>query len=197
MTTHLSSQEFVNAIDRTLTLSRQEHLAGCGSCRTQVEELRALIEEASHGAVVPEPSPLFWDHFQARVLAAVAAESVPPAREAWWNAWVRPGATLAASAAALALVTGLAVYMGRPVAPGPDTVVDEAGVVDEATIAEVMDAEWTFVTSVMGTLETDDVHEVLAPSREAVDAAFESLTSDERDRFMKLLKAGMAEGMDQ
>lgn len=197
MTTHLSSQEFVNAIDRTLTPSRQEHLATCASCQTQVEELRALVEEASHGAAVPEPSPLFWDHFQARVLAAVAAEGAHPAPEAWWKAWVRPGATLAASATALAIVTGLTVYMSRPVAPAPDTVADEASFVDEASVAEAMDDEWTFVTSVMGTLEIDDVHEVLAPSRDAVDAAFETLTSDERDRFMKLLKAGMAEGMDQ
>jgi hypothetical protein len=197
MTTHLSSQEFVNAIDQTLTPARQEHVAACASCRTQVEELRALVEEAGHGAAVPEPSPLFWDHFQARVLEAVAAEGVPPSREVWWKAWVRPGATLAASAAALAMVTGFAVYMGRPAAPAPDAMAVEAEFVDEANIAEATDAEWTFVTNVMGTLETDDVHEVLAPSRDAVDAVFETLTSDERDRFMKLLKAGMAEGMDQ
>jgi hypothetical protein len=48
----------------------------------------------------------------------------------------------------------------------------------------------------MGTLEGDDIHEVLAPSPDAVDSAIEALTGDQRDRFMKLLKAEMAEGME-
>ena len=197
MTTHLSSQEFVNALDHSLAAARHEHLAACAACQAQVNELRALVETASQDAAVPEPSPLFWDHFQSRVLAAVAAEGVSPTREAWWKAWMRPGASLAASATALAIVTGLAVYVGRPVTPGVDTPIDESGLVDTASLTAAVDDEWAFVTSVMGTMESDDIHEVLAPSRDAVDAAFESLTSDERDRFMKLLKAGLGEGMDQ
>lgn len=197
MTTHLSSQEFVNALDRALSPSRQEHLAACASCQARVEELRALVEAASQDAAVPEPSPLFWDHFQARVLAAVAAEGVSSTGDAWWKAWSPRFAQLAASATALAIVTGLAVYMGRPVTPEVDTPADESGFVDAASLTGAVDDEWAFVTSVMDTLESDDIHEVLAPSRDAVDAAFETLTSEERDRFMKLLKAGLAEGMDQ
>ena len=56
--------------------------------------------------------------------------------------------------------------------------------------------EWAFVTSVMGTLEVDDMQEVLTPSRDAVATAIESLTSEERDRFVKLLKAERTEGLE-
>jgi len=56
--------------------------------------------------------------------------------------------------------------------------------------------EWEFVTSVMSDLEGDDIHEVLAPSRDAVDAAIESLTVAERDRFVRLLKGELAEGLE-
>lgn len=197
MTTHLSSQELVNALDQALAPSRQEHLTACPSCQAQVADLRALAEGVNQDAAVPEPSPLFWDHFQARVLAAVAAEDIPAARAAWWNVRAHPRSALAVSATALAVVTGLAVYMARPVAPAPEMLADEPGFVDVASLADAADDEWAFVTGVMDTLEGDDMHEVLAPSRDAVDAAFEALTSDERDRFMRLLKAQLGEGMDQ
>jgi len=48
----------------------------------------------------------------------------------------------------------------------------------------------------MDSFEQDDVREVLVPSTMAVDAAFAVLTSDERDAFVKLLTAEMAEGIE-
>src|SRR5688500_5208152 len=99
MTNHLSSQEFVNALDSALAAARQSHLDACASCQTQLAELRTLMQDASHGADVPEPSPLFWDHFHSRVLTAVQAEGQPGHR-AWWMNWahartlVTLGATL-------------------------------------------------------------------------------------------------------
>src|SRR5687767_6494410 len=90
MTNHLSSQEFVNALEgkgRLLPAPRQAHLDGCEGCRAQVAELRALLEDAGHAADVPEPSPLFWDHFQVRVLTAVQSEG-QPARYVWWRDWM-------------------------------------------------------------------------------------------------------------
>lgn len=207
MSTHLSSQEFVNALeenDGALTAARQSHLDGCASCQAQVAELRALVEDASQGADVPEPSPLFWGHFQARVLTAVQSEG-QPARQAWWTNLLDVRTLVASGATVVAIGASLALYMSRPVAP---VSVDGAGAVESAVLADastsldpplgsgVDDDEWAFVTSVMGTLEGDDMHEVLTPSRDAVDAAIDSLTSEQRDRFIKLLKTGISEGLE-
>ena len=204
MTNHLSPQEFVSAIeekdgkDGALAPGRQSHLDGCASCQAQLTELRALMQDASLGADVPEPSPLFWDHFQTRVLTAVQSEG-PPGHRAWWMNWADARTLVTLSATVVAVVASVALYMSRPVSPVP-ALVDGGEVVESAVLADASTSldvdEWAFVTSVMGTLEGDDIHEVLTPSHDAVDAAFEALTSAERERFIQLLKADMTEGLE-
>ena len=205
MTTHLSSQEFVDALggkDAALAPARQSHLDGCESCQAQVAELRALVEDANAGAEVPEPSPLFWDHFQARVLTAVQSEE-PPGHRTWWTRVfdaLDAKALVAAGAVVIAVTASLALYLNRPVAPVPSAQADGGEVVAVGAVADASPDlngdEWAFVSSVMDTLEGDDIHEVLAPSHDAVDAAIEALSSDQRDRLMKLLKAEMSEGLE-
>jgi len=206
MTIHLSSQEFVNAIEGqegkagALAPARQSHLDGCASCQAHVAELRALVEDAREGADVPEPSPLFWDHFPARVLAAVESEA-RPGRRAWWTRVLDVKTLVPVSVAVVAVAASVALYVSRPVTPEPASQVDsgaapEAGMAAAAASVPLDGDEWAFVSSVMDTLEGDDIHEVLAPSHDAVDAAIEALTSDQRDRFMKLLKAEMSEGLE-
>ena len=197
MTNHLSSQDFVNALDRELAPARQAHLDGCPSCQAQVEELRALVHGAEQGAAVPEPSPLFWDHFQARVMEAARAEPAAT-RPAWWSG-ARVWLTM--SAAVIATVASAAFYLSSRVPSAPDAVPQTAEMVESEVVPDSYAAldtdEWEFVTSVMGTLESDDIHEVLTPSRHAVDTAFEALTATERETFMKLLKAEMGQGTVQ
>ena len=204
MTTHLSSQEFVDALgekDGVLAAARQSHLEGCASCQSQLAELRASMEDARDGADVPEPSPLFWDHFHARVLTAVQSEGQPE-RRAWWISWMDVRTMVAVGAVVVAVVASAALYLSRPASPVPGALADRGtdsgqGIESGALTDASLDGdEWEFVASVMGTLEGDDIHEVLAPSNDAVDAALESLTSDQRDRFVKLLKAEMAEGLE-
>ena len=196
MTMHLSSQECVTALDNELTPARREHLDACESCQEQVTELRALVNEAAHDADVPEPSPLFWDHFQTRVLTAVQREE--PSRRTWWTTWLDTRTFVAIGVLAV-VAASVALYMNRPIAPVADSLAD-ATAVESSAVAETTTSldgdEWEFVASVMGTLEGDDIHEVLAPSPNAVDAAMESLTGDERDRLVKLLKAEMGEGLE-
>ena len=65
----------------------------------------------------PEPSPLFWDHFSARVRDAVAAEGAP--RRSFWS-WPR----LARPAAAVAMagvILAVALNTGRVATPVPPT----------------------------------------------------------------------------
>lgn len=191
MTTHLSPQESVNALDGVLPQSRQSHLDSCAACRTHVDDLRAMMTTVGEVEDVPEPSPLFWDHFQARVQTAVQAEIVHPAPAPWWAMIVSVRGAMAAAATVAVAAVAVVLYPGDPVAPVESA---QVAVADDAMALET--AEWEFVSEIMGTLEREDVREVLAPSPMAVDAAFEVLTSDERDAFVKLLTAEMAEGME-
>jgi hypothetical protein len=117
MTMHLSSQEFVTALDKELTPARREHLEACASCQEQVAELRALTQEAAHDADVPEPSPLFWDHFQTRVLTAVQSEE--RAHHSWWANWLDAKTLVAIGAVVVAVAASAALYVSRAVTPVP------------------------------------------------------------------------------
>lgn len=184
MTNHLSPEERIDALDGALEARRQAHVDACGACQQELTALRQMADElaASQAADVPEPSPLFWDHFQARVGAAVnAAEPAP-----WWRGSSRAWLVLATAAAVL-----LAVWIS-PLRPreAADSVVTPD--VEVATIADTV--QWEFMSGVLGSLEDDAAHAVLAPTPVAVDAAFESLTASERETFARLLQAEMTEG---
>jgi len=138
MTTHLSAQESVNALDGVLPESRQAHLHSCASCQTEVDGLHAMMVDVSQVADVPEPSPLFWDHFQSRVQAAVQAEMVQPARVSWWSMVTSVRGAVAAVATVVVAAIAVALYPGGPVAPGasiedaPVAVADESPALDTA-----------------------------------------------------------------
>jgi hypothetical protein len=72
----LRPEELVDLAEGTRAETFVPHLAVCERCRRELADLRATLVSMS-GEVVPEPSPLFWDHFQARVRVAVAAEGTP------------------------------------------------------------------------------------------------------------------------
>jgi hypothetical protein len=186
MTNHLSPDERVDALDGTLAVSRQAHLDACAGCRQELASLRSVLRVTAEDDV-PEPSPLFWDHFEARVAAAV--NDVAAARVPWWRGSTRAWVTLA-TAAAILFAVWISPLRTR-VTDVPDAVVADAGPAI-GTIGE--SAQWEFMSGVLETLEQDDARVVLAPSPGAVDTAFESLTAAERDTFARLLQAEMTEG---
>jgi hypothetical protein len=189
MTNHLSPDERVDALDGALEVSRQAHLDACAGCRQELATLRDVLRVTAEDDV-PEPSPLFWDHFEARVAAAV--NDVAAARVPWWRGSTRAWVTLATAAAVL-----FAVWISplrTRVADGtgvPDAVVVDAGPA-MGTIGE--SAQWAFMSGVLETLEENDARVVLAPSPGAVDTAFESLSAAEREAFARLLQAELTEG---
>jgi len=100
MTRHLRDAEFVDFAEGTLAPPRAVHLDACAVCRAQAETVAAALREAS-AVEMPDPSPLFWDHFSARVREQVAHET--PERAAWW--------ALSGVRALLPLVAALAVVV--------------------------------------------------------------------------------------
>ena len=89
--THLSEIEFVDHLDGTLPASRVVHLERCARCRERADALRHAMASVRPAAEeVPEPSPLFWDHFSQRVRDAVRDER-PPAAASWTRWLSAPG----------------------------------------------------------------------------------------------------------
>jgi len=74
--THLTSDELIDAMEGLLPAERQAHLAACDACRRELAELSSVLGEAKRVSV-PEPSPLFWQHFSSRVRTAIAAVALP------------------------------------------------------------------------------------------------------------------------
>jgi len=97
--THLRDSEFVDFAEGTLAAPRAAHLDACAECRAQAEAVSAALREVT-AVEMPEPSPLFWEHFSARVRDQVAHE-VPDQAPSWAMMGVR---VLSPLVAALALV---------------------------------------------------------------------------------------------
>ncbi|NQW02435.1 MAG: hypothetical protein HQ485_00230 [Acidobacteria bacterium] len=189
MTLHLSSQEYVDAVDGTLSSVRQAHVARCAQCRAEVESLVGSVMTLTQDDV-PEPSPLFWDHFPQRVQTTTQAEGFSASDTLWWARWK----TVATAAIAVAGVVVAATIYTRPATTAIEPMDSVLGALETAASVTV-EAQWEFVTNVLGSLETEGVRSSLSPSAQAVDAAFEDLSVEERENFMRLLRAEMDEGM--
>jgi hypothetical protein len=120
--THLTAEQVVDAAEAAQDASVAAHLAACAACQTKVAELRetmasVLVEDVG----VPEPSPLFWDHFQARVVDAVEAERLGENVIARFVRSLRPAVLVPIAAASLVALGVLVANVSRhgPVATGP------------------------------------------------------------------------------
>jgi len=183
MTTHLSPDEFIDALDETLPSAHAAHLDECESCRAELAELSIALADAS-AVPATEPSPLFWDHFSARVAHAIAAE---PARRWWLPIW-KPVAGAAAIAAAVLLAVVLR--------PAPDAVVPagEAVVADAGTVlVNEDDGSWEFVVGLSSDMAFDDVREAVTPAAGTADEAIAELTAEQRAALVRLLRQEMGE----
>jgi hypothetical protein len=187
MMKHLSAQEFVDVLGGTLPADRQAHLGGCEACGREVAELRALVADAHVAGAVPDPSPLFWDHFSRRVRAATDRDPIVTPR--WWESAWRPVGSLAAVAGAVALVA--LVYSGRAVAPGgATTAADVAGAAVEPTID---DGSMTLISAMASDLSAEELQQATRPTTDATRAVMDELTPAQRAEFIRLIKAEMGE----
>lgn len=189
MTTHLTREQLVDALERPLSLDHQTHLASCAVCAGDLARMRTLVADVAAAGDVPEPSPLFWDHLSARVREAADAE---PAESMGWIGYWRP---LAAIAAVLTMVIMVAVWRSArptPPAPGPAAVAANVPAMPGTMTSEGSEAMWEMIGTVASSMKADDVRDAgLEPGRAATDAAIESLTQAQRRALVKLLRAEM------
>jgi len=172
MTQHLRPEEFVDAMDGLLEPMRRDHLATCEECRTQLEGVQAAQLEALE-VPMPEPSPLFWDHFSARVQGATRDLDATPRR--WWQLDWRPIGALATAAGALALVLTLR----------PAHVVPTAGI---SLPAIEDDGSWDIMVSMVSEASWEDVRDAVVPALGTADAAIDELNAAQREELVRLLK---------
>ena len=188
MTHHLSPQEFVESLDGVLATDRLDHLHACAECRADLDRLRSVVVEVQ-AAEMPEPSPLFWNHFSERVRQATAAAPTPVAAS-WWSAAWRPVVGVAAGLAVVMLPVLLWPRSG-PVALAPP--VESVARVSPEAPAEplaVDDAPWDLFLSLASALSYEDVRQVAAPRSGTADDMIEQLTPSEREALARMIHAG-------
>ncbi len=186
---HLDGAQMLDAVDGRLDAAVASHLAACASCSAGVDQLRAMMLTVGD-AEVPEPSPLFWDHFPARVNRAIDASPEP-------RTWLGASRWLWGSAAAAGVVVVVLLLLPMRddvAAPAPE----RTGGVAVVSVAvepalEVEDYEsdeaWAMVRAVAEDVDYDEVREVgLTPRAGSVERAAMELSTDERAELARLIE---------
>ena len=191
---HLAPATFIDLIDGTIAESAEPHLAMCAQCTDQLSALRATWQAAAD-ADVPEPSPLFWDHFSARVREAVAAE---PVRTPGWREYLRlPWRVAGLAGAAALIVVAVAQFPSyrasgdRPVHPSTATI----GSLDPAPVERLPEDDMlAFVADLAGNMEWDDASDIGLAVRGVDERALADMTDVERSELQRLLTEALGTG---
>jgi hypothetical protein len=186
---HLTPDQVVDLADGVETESVRSHWRACGTCQEAVADFRAAIE-AVKDVSVPEPSPLFWDHFSARVREKVEEEPEPWTVTAWLR--LHSGIMWASSAALVLLAFIVTSRLDRPfgspslpsVASGGFSADSSAGSDDDAL---------SFVADLISDIDWDGAIEAGLTTHIGVDDdAVSQLSEGERRALHELLKGALA-----
>jgi anti-sigma factor RsiW len=192
---HLSAEEFVDLVDGKLSASRLAHVPSCSACQGRLADLRRLAEVVRADSA-PEPSPLFWERFSARVSDAIRSEPAPSPR--WMSGfWVRRLLPFAATGViVVGLVAGLLPTGSghRPASGGAKSASHGAAgvpdVVAQQPVAADEDAPWGLVAELTGSVDSSQVENTsLDPEPGSADEASLQLSGLERQELVRLLRA--------
>ena len=205
---HLSRSEIVDLVEDTLAPGRAAHVDVCAACRDAVEATRATLRDAM-AVDVPDPSPLFWEHFRARV-----REGVERAPRGWTWGWI-DGRTFAPVPAVLVafLLVGLAISGGvmrgrRPIVSeqsAPAVVASMPGLAaidlqdqSSSAVLDAGDAEvWAVLTAAAADVRMEDAHAAgmhVYPA--TIDRAVQRLSPAELNELGRLLQTELKRSMD-
>jgi hypothetical protein len=148
-------------------------------------ELDDIVNRVSNALDVPEPSPLFWEHFPERVRAAVQAEPAVAPAAGWWT---RRALTLAMS---LAVAGSLSFWAWSSRAPGAgDREVVEAPYAQSTDAS--LDTGWSALSATAVSAGVEGMREAgFGVTPGGADAALDNLSDAERATFLALLQAEM------
>lgn len=190
---HLHESEFVDLVEGRLEMARARHVEDCAVCAATAATVREALARAGEDRI-PEPSPLFWEHFSARVSQALDNEPLPAPS---WTDWLRTP-RIAVAAATLVMVATLAGYAGwtwrnatiettaPPAIEGAPLALDSADADADA---------WDVISAAAEALDDEDVRAVAISTRPgAADRAVLQLTDEERSELVRLLEDEMRSG---
>jgi hypothetical protein len=192
---HLADREIVDLIENALPPERARHVQSCRVCREKADALRAALARAID-VEVPEPSPLFWEHFAGHVRERV--QHVEIDRFAGWQAWLeRPAVRWAFSGALVALLLVAAFFRPGPPRPQPPAVgaaspLQEAAGGDSVLSPADLDADeaWALVRAAADDASWEDaVRAGVGAGPGSAERAALTLTPDERLELLQLLRA--------
>jgi hypothetical protein len=192
---HLRPDELVDLAEGTRTESSAPHLAACEVCRHQLAELKAMMSAAAD-VEVPEPSPLFWDHFSANVREAVAAEGAP--RRSFWS-W--PRLAMPAGAAALAVaILAVALSTGPVTAPDAPPVAPTTAVAAAELLSDLQspgdDSALTLVAALSSDMDLDAAREAGLAGGGSAEHAVTHMDGGELRELRRLLQEELARSGD-
>jgi hypothetical protein len=193
---HLKADELVDLAEGARAESSAPHLVECGQCRAQLADLRAMMSLVAADVPVPEPSPLFWDHFSGRVQQQVAADAASRRLEplAVLRTLLASG-RLRAAAAALASLVIIIVATSRTRAPGWRTSVAEAPAAAPELFADApieSDQSLSFVAILAADLDADAVAETGLARVGSADHAVTHMSRGELRELQRLLQEQLA-----
>jgi len=192
---HLRPDELIDLAEGTRAESSATHLAACAVCRLHLAELKAMMSAAAD-VDVPEPSPLFWDHFSARVRQAVEAEGAP--RRSFWT-WPRV-VIPAISVATVVLAVAVTLNWGRTergIAPLPSiapvpVALPVASVDLLADPQSAGDTALTLVAELSSDMDFETAREAGLAARGSAEHAVTHLTGSELRELQRLLQEELA-----
>ena len=200
---HLTHEELLDAAESPhVRPSCARHLDECADCREHVESLRGVLARAADDRV-PEPSPLFWDHFSARVSEAIQDQARSKDTLSWTARLQHPLTRWASVGAALVLVILTVVWRATLHAPSPlgsqpapstvaSTIPLPPVVTAPATDNPDSDARWAVVRVAAEDLAWEDVRDAgIAATPGAAEGVALELTADERSELARLLNREM------
>jgi hypothetical protein len=189
---HLTPVELVDAAEGALEIRRLQHLQTCASCRRELDALAGKMRDAGEGPV-PEPSPLFWEHFSARVREAVAVEAAA-AQASWWpRSWRLNTVAPFAALAGLVLVIVASINWGGAPVPGAGLATEGPNVDLAGVDSPSEETEWHALAEMVGPLDWDVAGEAgltLLPGD--ADLAMLDLSDDERRELSLLVTSELS-----
>ena len=184
---HLTADEIVDAVDGALRSTRHAHLETCATCRGEVERVAGTLKVAQ-SVTVPEPSPLFWDHFSRRVRTNIDNEPVVHP----WPLWLRWPVLLPLAALGLLIVARMTAVPQNPRASGEIATAATPGDPTspvEADAEAAVDSAFAFIVESVGPLDVETAQQAgIAASPGAAERAALHLTDAEQAELVKLLQ---------
>ena len=135
---------------------------------------------------VPEPSPLFWEHFSDRVRTAVAAE--PVAAGGWWRGALRWPAAVATAVAVLAVA--VLTRMPAPTPPASPVPAEQAADAPMPVLAD--DPSLSLLVDLAASMDWDTADVDFGADAGVAEQTLFELDAAERSELHRLLSEALS-----